>query len=217
MRLRGFKQAGALTLTLAMGLIAGCQAAGYVAHAVAGGDPPPVNVTAEYTGLDNRMVAVIVAADPSLMYQHASAQHEIGTAVSYAIADCVPGVKVVDPADMTAFRNANPYWTTAPYGELIEKLGVERLVVVDLHEFRLNEPGNSVMFRGVINGTVEVVEAESADPDTPVYSQLVTAAFPPNRPHGVPEANPATIRKGAVDLFAMATAWKFCDHKEQRQ
>lgn len=214
---------GKLRSVLACGLLGlaavvagGCEAAGFVAYTVAGGEGAKIKVEAEYKGLQEQRVAVLVSADAGLLYRHPNAQLEIGTAVSESIAANVAGVTVIDPADIVAFQQRNIYWSTATYSQLADRLGVSRLVMIEMREYRLHDPGNTVMYRGVASSRIEVAEADAPDPDTPVYATEVSIAYPPNRPEGVPEANPATIRKGLIDAFSRAVVGKFYDHKEPR-
>lgn len=193
----------------------GCETVGFVSEVVGGGDQV-IEVTSEYAGLEDQTVAVVINAEYSVLYQHRDIQWELGTAISTQIAANVPGVKVIDPRDVLAFQNRNIYWATATYGELAQKLGCTRLVMVDLQEFRLHEPGNTMMYKGVASGRVEVAEADGPKPNNAAYSTIVTASYPPNSKYGVPDADPQTIRKGTVDLFSWAVSWKFFDHEEPR-
>ncbi len=206
----------AAACALMLTALVGCQTAGMVAEVIAGGEGSPIEVTAEYAGLNDQTVAVLVNADYTVLYQHRDIQWELTTAISNLIATGVPGVKVIDPRDVVAFQNRNIYWTTAPYGELAKKLGATRLVMVELQEFRLHEPGNTMLYRGVASARVDVAETDGPRPHDAAYSSIVTAAFPPSSPQGVPEADPQTIRKGLVDIFSRAVAWKFFDHQEKR-
>jgi len=196
--------------------LAGCDAAGYMANAVAGGESPPITVTAEYEGLENQSVAVLVNADLPILYCHPQVQLEISAAVSERLAANVPGVTVINPHHVYEFQQRNIYWTTSTYTQLCQTLDVSRLVWIELQEFRLHEPGNSVMYRGVLTARVEVAEADADRPNVAQYANTVSVAYPPNRPEGVPEADPTTIRKGTLDLFARAVAQKFYEHKEKR-
>jgi len=200
---------------LLVGGLGGCNVAGYVAD-VAGGGETPVTVTAEYTGLANQSVAVLVSADMGILYRVPQAQLEITAAVNRELAGNVPGITVAEAREIVAFQTRNIYWDSATPAELAQRLNVTRLLRIDLEEYRLHEPGNTILYRGVISGRVSVMEADGARPDDAVYSTLVSAAYPPDNPHGVPDADPLTIRKGVLDRFARRVGWKFHDHQELR-
>lgn len=196
-------------------LLSGCGAAGFVAT-VAADVAPPLDVKAEYKGLANQSVAVLVDADLSVLYQQPLAQYELCAAVAEKIAAGVPGVKVIDARQIVDFQHRNIYWNTLTYSELAAKLEVKRLVIVDVQEYRLHEPGDVNIWRGVINAHIGVAEADGPKPNDKVYSTTILAAYPPNRQEGVVNAEQQTIRLGAIDLFSRNAAYKFYDHKEER-
>ncbi len=205
-----------LTLLIALGVAGGCNVAGYVADVVAGGESPPIHVESEYHSLANKSVAVIVNADMPVLYEFPQVQLEIAAAVNEKLADGVKGIQLVRARDVVEYQQRNIYWNTATPRELMAALDVERLVWIDVIEFRTNEPGNSIMYRGVISARVNVHEADADKPNDPAYGTIVSAAYPPDRPEGVPEADPMAIRKGALDMFSWATAGKFFDHEQPR-
>jgi hypothetical protein len=193
----------------------GCGAVGFVAT-VASEVAPPLDVKAEYKGLAQQSVAVLVDADLSILYQQPLTQYELCSAITEKIAAGVPGVKVVDARQVVDFQHRNIYWNTLTYSELASKLQVTRLVLVDVQEYRLHEPGNVNIWRGVIHARIGVAEADGAKPNDQVYSTTILAAYPPDRQEGVVNANQQTIRLGAVDLFSRNVAFKFHDHQEER-
>ena len=98
----------------------------------------------------------------------------------------------------------------------MKKLGVQRMVFVEMIEYRTHEPGNTAMFRGVAAARINVAEADAKNPDNVAYSTVVNVAYPPDEPEGVPDANELTIRKGMLDLFARAVSDRFYNHEEAR-
>lgn len=202
-------------LAIASAGLNGCNVAGYVGYVAAA--EQEIKVTAEYAGLQNQSVAVLVNADMGILYRFPQTQLEIGTAVTRELAGNVPGITVLDARQVVEYQTRNIYWSTATYSQIARALGVQRIVVIDVQDYRLHEPGNAVMYRGVISARVEAAEADSARPDDAVYSTMVTVAFPPDRPEGVPDANAMAIRKGVLDSFARTVGWKFYDHSETRE
>jgi hypothetical protein len=206
-----------LLLTLvALATLSGCGLVGWVAHGVAGG-PPELDIKAEYKGLENKRVAVLVGADTATMYRQPLAQFEVAAILSERIAANVPGVKVVDARQVIDFQNRNIYWSTMSYSELAKRLDVDRIVTVEILEYRLHEPANINIWRGVITASLGVAETDGPKPNDLVYANNVTAAYPPDRPEGVINAEQQTMRLGTLDLFARAAAGKFYDHKETRE
>lgn len=203
-----------LILLSAMMALTGCQAAGVVAHGIAGGDRE-VQVNAQYKALQGKSVAVLVAADEAMLYRYPHLPKAVSQAVSAQIAASVPGVTMTTPKQITDFQAKNPYWTTLGHARLIQRLGVQRLVYIDVSDFSTHEPGNTYSWQGMIVANVGVVEAESSAPENLSFNTVVRADYPEKSSSmGVLDSNDATIQMGTLQVFARKTAWLFCQHTE---
>ena len=93
---------------------------------------------------------------------------------------------------------------------------MQRLVLIDLNEYRLNEPGNRHLWRGYIDGNVAVYEADAEDPDDPAFATTVTAQYPEESSIGLVEGEAETIELAALTSFGLKTGRLFYDHKVER-
>lgn len=200
-------------LALAAGLMTngGCAGAGWLANAV--DVDPPTDVTAEYRGLDNQTVAVLVDADLNVQFQHPTLVLDVASLVTRKLATNVPGITMIDAAQVVDFQNRNIYWNTTPYRSLAKRLGVTRLVVIDIVEFRLHERGNVNVFKGYLNAGVGVAEADGANPNNLTYSTTMASAYPPDQRLGAVSADKRLIRLGTITLFCEGVSLKFYDHR----
>ena len=205
-----------LMCPIVVSIMAGCEAVGFFAQGVAGGDPPPIRVTAEYDGLSNQTVAVLVNADLGTLYEHPNCQLEVGLALSRELAANVAGIKIINPNQIVEFQRRNLYWHTLTYPELAKRLNVTRLVLVEIVDYRTHEPGNVNIWQGVIAGQIGVVEADGDKPKDQIYGASVTVRYPEDRPVGILDANEATILKAVLDRFAKKAGEKFHEHEEPR-
>lgn len=203
-------------LLLCAAAMGGCPAVGWMAHAVSE-VAPAKTVEAEYTGLANHKVAVLVDADLGILFQHPLAQLEVTERVSQLLAANVEGITVIEPRQVVDFQQRNIYWNTASYQDIAQRLGVERLVMIELLDYRLHEPGNVNIWRGLISANVRVAETDSAKPNDAVYATTVTAAYPPKGQIGAVNADQRTIRLGVLDLFGRGVGGKFYDQKVERE
>jgi len=203
-------------LLFALAITTGCNFAGLLVAPLQD-VPDRRNVTAEYTGLQNRTVAVLVNADEVTLFGHPNADANVARAVSGRIASLVPGAQVVNPKDIIKFQQDNPYWNTLLYAELIKKLDVDRVVSVDLVDYTTNEPGNVHVMRGRVSANIGVIEragtqTTTSDPDNLAYAKLVTIEFPKESTVGVVNADRQTIELGMLDRFSREVAHLFADH-----
>ena len=172
-----------------------------------------VDVPAEYVGLQNKSVAVMVAADGLLTYNYPQAAEQICRVVTGKIAANVPGVTATIPDQVMAYQKANPYWQNVRYGELVEKMGVDNIVLIDLVEYRTHEPGNAHLWQGIITANVGVIDAAAQDPDNFVYYNTVQVRFPEKSTVGVVDSDDESIQLGMLLLFARDAGGLFYDHQ----
>lgn len=193
----------------------GCEAVGYAANAVAGGDrPKKVKVPAEYRGLENKSVAVLVAADEMTLFEYPKVPAALCEAISRRLSEGVVGVQVVDVGQVARFQAANPYWDTWLYGDLLQRLRVERLVYVDLLRYRTHEPGDPHVWRGDALASVGVVEAEAADPNNFVYATTVQVRYPPGHSEGRVGEDAESIPAMTLATLSLQVVNRFREHEE---
>lgn len=175
-----------------------------------------IEVPAEYDGLENRTVAILIQADMATLYEHPMVPANIAFNVASRIQSNVAGVRVRDPRLVSQWQYQTPGWSTLPLGDLATELDVERVVVVDLYEFRLNPPGNRWVWDGVCAATVGIVERESLDPDQFAVTYNVVAKYPPFEGLGRDSASEGQIQTGVLYRFVERCSWLFYTHIEAK-
>ena len=208
--------AAALGVAWSMASLAACQPAGWLAGAVAGGKRM-VDVPAEYRGLDQQKIAVLVAAPNTVLFEFPDVSLNVCRAASGRIAADVPGAALSDPRQVVAFQRNNPQWIGVPTSQLIERLNVQRLVMIDLAEYSTHESGNAHQFRGIVVAQISVTEAGGEVASNAAYSKVVSARFPEEVGLSLLEEDAGTIELGMLDLFSRRVSGLFHDHKVIRR
>lgn len=197
-----------LSLVLTLGLV-GC--------GPMPGEKVMVDVTAEYLELADQRVAVMVAADGHMLHNYPHAPARLTTAITSMIAQHVPGVTTTIPEQIQRFQKDNPYWMNMRYSDLVKKMGVDKIVLIDLVEYQTHEPGNAHVWQGLITGNIGVIDANAQDPDNFVYYNTVSARFPQASDIGVIDADDETIQLGMVLLFSRKGGGLFYDHQVEAE
>jgi hypothetical protein len=164
-----------------------------------------IDVEAQYTDLTNRSVAVVVSMSDYAQFNHPEAKQAITDEMVRRIKANVPGVTVTSPSEVLQWQQDNPYWATRPPSMLINQLKVERLILVEIGEYRTHEPGDKHVLRGVISASINIVEAEADDPDN------FGASFSKNTMY--PEPNESKIGRVGDDeaVIEVRTQIRFCE------
>ena len=174
-----------------------------------------IDVDAQYTDLANRSVAVVVSMSDFAEFNHPNAKAAITEEMVRRIKANVPGVTVTSPSEVLAWQKNNAYWATRPPSMLVEQLKVERLVLVEIGEYRTHEPGDKFVLRGVISASVNIVEAEAADPDNFGASFTKNVMYPEPRESVVGRVgdDEAVIEVRTQIRFCETAAGLFYDHQ----
>lgn len=199
---------------LALG--SGCQLLGFAAAGIQEvKENRPRQVEARYKGLEGRSFAVVVAADRLVKAEYPGVVEEMTARITERL-ELHSGASGRIPADkLLGVLYTNPRWVAMPRGELAKMLGVDRLVMIELLEFRLNEPGNQYLWDGVASGMVTVIETESAMPDEPVFEESVRVAYPDKSGFGQADMPGDTVASVLMKRFVDRASWLFYSHEEK--
>jgi hypothetical protein len=172
-------------------------------------------VDSEYRGLPNKSFAVLVTAPAVLQAERPGLTAKVAMSVSDNLANNAGASGFVPGARIIQYQYNRPNWVARPMGEVAKELGVDRIIYVDISEFRLRDPGNQYVWDGVTNATIAVYEADSAIPDDVVYQKIVQVKFP-----DAPGMSPTDIPEAAVNTeltrrLSERTAWLFYTHEEK--
>lgn len=175
-----------------------------------------IEVLAEYEGLENRTVAVIVDADASVRFQFPTMTTTVAANIAYRIQTNVRGASLLAPATVAQWQYQTPAWTTLPYGQIADELGVERVVLVDIYEFRLNPPGNQYMWDGAAAANVSIIEREHPEPDAFAETFDIRVSFPGGEVRPRESMSPQIMLQGLMTRFVQEAAWLFYTHLEDK-
>jgi len=214
---RGFSRARRLLIALACGLgsIAGggCELAAIAAQGIK--ENTPVKVASEYDGLEGKSFAVVVSADRTAEAEFPAIGYEIQRRVTSDLAENTGASGYVPADQVQLFQSRNPGWPAMRRSELAERLGgVERIILIELFDFRLREPGNEYIWDGTAAGTVGVVEADGSLPDEIMFQSSIRVGFPDEMGYGPDDFDAQVVSSALIQRFSNRAAWVFYDHTE---
>jgi len=210
--------AAALALAPAvLGGLSGCAAAKFVGGAASNAEAQKlVEVNAKYDGLKHQTFAVLVQLDYATMFEHPNLVTMLTAGITTRIARFVEGAQMLDPQQVLEWQARNPQWNALPLGDLPKMLTVDRVVFVDVLEYRLNPPGNRWLWEGVAVSRVGIIERGGLDPDSFAESFDISAKFPNIEAVPREAANQAQMEAGLLSEFVKRNAWLFHYHLEPK-
>ncbi len=202
-------------IALCMGTGAGCVAVGVAAVAAKGiEESRPKKVLAEYEGLAGKSYAVVVSADRSIQAQYPALVAELTIRINDRLWTNSGASAGIPSQELLSYLYQHPEWVAQPFSDLAKTLSVERLVIVDLNEFRLNDPGNQYLWDGVAGGQVSVVEADGPLPDDYAFTRPVRVGFPDQKGIGPEQYGRDVVSSALLVRFIDRSTWLFYEHQE---
>lgn len=209
-----------LTSAIASVLLgAGCTAVGAVAAKLE--REGSREVAASYKGLAGKSFAVVVAADRTIQGENPLIIEHMIERITSRLSEPsnVPAAGGYVPAVQVAkYLSEHPSWTAKSMKELAQALGgVERIVYIDLFEFRLNDPGNAYLWEGRASANVSVIETDSVIDNFFAFQQTISVGFPDKQGLGPSDMQATGVRTELARRMIERASWLFYDHTEMNK
>jgi hypothetical protein len=174
-------------------------------------------VEAEYHGLEGKQWAVVVTANRIIQADHPQVVPFLNARITERLLEqqeLIGATGFVPAENVLSFIYENPRWIAMPRGELARSLGVERLIFVELLEYRLNDPGNQYLWDGLATGTVGVIEADSPMADEYTFERAIRVSFPDQSAMGPGDMSTQMVATVLAMRFVDRATWLFYKHEE---
>jgi hypothetical protein len=210
------------SLLLLLGLLmgqTGCSALAIAARAIPERRPPV------YTGLAGQSLGVMVWADRGLRMDWDRLQVELASLVQAALqkaqkdgADELKGtIFPVQPASIARYQRDHPAIETMPITEVAPKLGVTRLIYIEIESFSTRSESAMQMFRGNASATLKLIEVDNGQAKEAYTESNIRVVFPPKSPpEGLLNANDVVMYQGTLAALAEELASRFVTTEVER-
>lgn len=172
-------------------------------------------VEPEYRGLSGKSFAVVVSADRLIQSDHPEVVARMTVELAERLKDPAGATGYVPGQTVLAWQYSNPRWVTMSHAEIAKALGVQRLVVLEVIEYRLNDPGNQYVWQGVAAGTLGVVEADTDFSDEFAFTKSLRVKFPDKDGFGPSELPRAAVNTELTRRLMDRASWLFYEHEEK--
>jgi hypothetical protein len=174
-------------------------------------------IEAEYTGLDGKSYAVVAWADRSTQMQYPALVPSLIQRVDQRLAEgnAVNATGHVPGDEVTQYLANHPQWVAWPRSRLADELDVDRIVLIEVNEFRTNEPGNEYLWDGLAWATVSVVERGATGSDAEAFRKEISVKFPDARGYGPAEMGRDAVASTLLKRLVDRASWLFFTHTER--
>lgn len=175
-------------------------------------------VEPEYGKIDDRTLAVVVWADPSIMDEYPRSTYQVSRSVTHYLKKNLKEAKFVSPREIRDFqKQTNLDWESMDPGEIGKELDCDLVLRVDLVEFTPRASDTHQLHKARIEATLNLFECGPHKRLDPVYDDEVRITYPPGTVHGMQNTNEIDLIHQAVEHFAEVTSRKFYAHEIKLQ
>ena len=205
-------------LMLLMTFISGCQIIGAMASKA-----PKPDIEAAYKGLANKTVGVMVWTHQSLQIDWPSIQLDLAASVEKNLRDAqeakikdLEGATFPYPAaSFVKFRKEHPEVEAQPVTAIATRLGVQRLIYIEVNDFTTRAEGSVALYLGQISVNMKVVEVEAGQGTVGYEESNITAQFPESATReGILTGTDRAMYIGAVRGIAAGIVQRLIQHPD---
>lgn len=212
-----------LSSVLAVGLMfvaTGCTYLGAAAAVM-----PPPTVQPQYTRFAGESIAVIVWADRGIRTDWPTIQLDLSNALMGKLKAETGKKKTLEGAtfplsaqSIARFQEDHPESEFAPIEQTAVKLGVSRLIYVEVDELATRSDTSNELFRGTARGSVKVVEVINGVAAIAYEERDINVAFPPRGPkEGELRGNDYQMYLGVIDALAYRIQNRFVPYEDDER
>jgi len=169
---------------------------------------------AQYERIEGKTFAVVCSTSRVIEAEHPGITARINQRVNDRLIQNANPSYAIPSNDLLTVLYNTPQWPAMTREDLAKLLGVERLIVIEIVEYRLNEPGNQYVWNGAVAGVVSVYESDSALPNDPIYEKAISIVFPDSTGYMRTDIPEAAVTAELSNRFINRTSWLFYEHDE---
>ena len=201
---------------LLLGCAAGCTALGYAASII-----PPPPIPAKYKDLRGHTVAVMVWVAPGcridwpqLPLDFANGvQQQIQSSIKDKVHEVEGTTFPVSAATVVSLQEDHPEWSAESIEEIAPKLGVNRVIYVEIENFQTRSDTSVELYRGTMSGKVKVLEVNNGTAHLAFSEDGLHVVYPLHGlEEGEPNKNDYDIYRKTVNEFTTTVVNLFVPH-----
>ena len=198
----------------------GCALAGLIGRAL-----PGPTIAPKYTNLKKQTVAVMVWTDRGVAIEQPNLQYELAAMIQQKLLDAqqkdkpkeLEGMKFPWSAEsVLRFQRDHPDTEEQAIADVAPRLGVSRLIYIEVEYFQTRPSDSLELFRGSISATLKVLEIRDGKATVAYEESNIRDVYPPKSPEeGVPNKGELWAYEGTVDEFTTDVAHRFVPYQQE--
>jgi hypothetical protein len=210
---------GMLLAILIVPSLSGCAALGLAARAF-----PLPTVPAKYTELHGQTVAVMVWTERGIRIDWPQIQLDVATGVQQVLQQAAKDKKheldgarfPLTAAAVVQMQDEHPEWAADSIEEVAPRLGVSRVIYIEIENFQTRSDASTELYKGSIGGRLRVIEVNDGKSRVALSEDNIQNTFPPKGPEeGTPNKNDYDIYRETLKAFTTSITNLFLPYQAE--
>lgn len=170
-------------------------------------------VPAEYLGLADKSVAMVIYADQASTDEFPDSRTEISNFLAAAFRTKLPSARLLDHREVSAWQDDTLNWNALPEKDIGKHFSTDRVLYIELLDYSTRANASFGDLQGHIKAVCKVFETD-APGNTPAWSDVVEVYWPKDRPLDPTTGSEVAVRKRALELFSNELVNRFVEHRQ---
>lgn len=188
---------------------------------------PPPKVKPAYTGLLGHSVGIMVWADRGLRLDYPNVRLDIASGLQnkFHLAqtegkskDLIGTTFPLHPESIVKYQETYPQIEDMDIIDVAPKIGVQRLIYIEVTDFSTRPDPSVELFRGNMIGSIKLIEISPDGKAKIAFTDdNVRAIYPKNSDaDGIPSVGDYPIYRGTLDAFTTEVIHRFVTYEEEQ-
>jgi hypothetical protein len=170
-------------------------------------------VTAQYTGLPDKSIAIVIYTDQATTNEFPAAREELSSFIAAQIHEHIPTARMLDYHEVINWQDDTLNWFGLTEKEIGKHFSVDRVLYIELLDYSISPNRGYGDLQGHIRAECKVFETDSKI-DAPAWTDVVDVSYPKDHPLDASQASPEGVRSHTLADFSDEVVKRFYDHQK---
>ena len=192
-----------LSVVMAGAMLGGCGARG---------GAQGVPVAAQYQGLQDKSVAIVIYAQPATLNEFPGVREEVSQFVTAQLRMNLPTCRLLSYQDVIAWQNNQINWYALTEKDIGKHFSVDRVLYIEVLDYSTKRNTGYSDLQGRLRAQCKVTEVDSASLGA-AWTGLIDVTWP-EQPLDPTQTNENALRLRTLEVFADKLVRCFYDHQD---
>jgi len=169
---------------------------------------------ADYHGLDDKSVAIVVFTAQANTDEFPNARKEISAYVANKFRLHMPTSRLMNYDEIIQWQDETINWFGLSEKDIGKHFSVDRVVYIEVLAYEARSDKSYGDLQGHLRANCKVFETDTPG-NTPAWSGVIDVTWPQYKPVAASQTNEITVRTRTLDNFADALVGHFYDHEKE--